>query len=69
LFGIFFIICIILTKWLLAHFVELGSITISVQDECIIKKWRKERENLVMIKKPKVKISVLVMHRENQMGT
>jgi hypothetical protein len=26
-----FIICIILTKWLLAHFAELGGINISVQ--------------------------------------
>jgi hypothetical protein len=37
--------------------------------EFIFKKWNKEREPLVMIKRPKDKILVLVMQRQNQMDT
>jgi hypothetical protein len=36
--------------------------------EYIFKKWRKDMDHSVMIKKPKVKISVLVMQRHNQMS-
>jgi hypothetical protein len=37
--------------------------------EYIFKKWRKDRDPSVTIKNPKVKISVLIMHRHKQMVT
>jgi hypothetical protein len=66
---ILFIICIILTKWSLAHFAELGVVNISVQYKNVFKKWKKERDIPAMIKRPKVKISELVMQRQNPTDT
>jgi hypothetical protein len=55
--AILFIICIILTKWSLAHFSELRGLTTS----SLLRKWKKVREPLVMISRPKAIIPDLVM--------
>jgi hypothetical protein len=59
-----FLICIILTKWFLAHFAELRGCK-SIISKCIFVKWKKEREPPAMIRRPEVRILLLVIQRQN----
>jgi hypothetical protein len=66
LLTILFIICVILTKWSLAHFTELrGLCTLG----CILRKSNKVREPPIMIRRSKARIPELVMQRQSPMDT